>query len=425
MSTTTTGRAGALDGRSGALDRQPGALDRQFDALDREFDALDLARLRARPGAKWQCTPPDVLPAWVADMDFPVPPPVLAALRAALDTGDLGYPDWPDGATPVREVFSERMAARHGWRPPPHEVREFANVTQAVQVVLQTATAPGDPVAIHVPAFRPLLAGLATMNRPMVPIALTGTGTGTGWEFDADRFARDVAATGCRALILVNPHNPTGRVFTRAELSALAAVAERHDLLVIADEVHADLTYAPAAHVPFASLHPDVAARTVTVASASKAFNLAGMRVAACHIGSPRVREALAAVPPELYGAVGLLGVTATVAAWTSGDDWLAGVLRYLDGNRRLVAETLAGVPGIVAHRPEATYLSWLDLTGLDMGPDPAARLLTEARVLLSSGPDFNPGGDGFARLNFAAPRPVLRRILERLLDATARAGRC
>ncbi|BAL88430.1 putative aminotransferase [Actinoplanes missouriensis 431] len=400
MSTTTTGRA---------------------DTLDRQFDAMDLSRLRARPGAKWRCTPPDVLPAWVADMDFPVPPPVLAALRAALDTGDLGYPDWPSGATPVREVLSERMAARHGWRPPPHEIREFANVTQAVQVILQTATAPGDPVAIHVPAFRPLLAGLSTMNRPMVPIALSGA----GWEFDADRFARDVAATGCRALILVNPHNPTGRVFTRAELAALAAVAERHDLLVISDEVHADLTYAPGEHVPFASLHPDVAARTVTVASASKAFNLAGMRVAACHIGPRRVREALAAAPPELYGAVSLLGVTATVAAWTSCDDWLAGVLAYLDGNRRLVDETLAGVPGIVSYPPQATYLSWLDLTGLGMGPDPAARLLRDGRVLLSSGPDFNPGGDGFARLNFAAPRPVLRRTLERLLDATAQAGRC
>lgn len=383
------------------------------------LDGLELGRLRSRPGAKWHCTPPHVLPAWVADMDYPVAEPVLSAMHAVLEAGDLGYPDWPEAVSPLRQAFSDRMAARFGWRPEAGEVREFANVTQAVQAVLHLATEPGDAVAMHTPAFRPLVAGLATAGRRLLPIPMRDDGS--RWGFDPDRLGRDIAASGCRVLLLVNPHNPTGRSLRRSELSALAEVAERFDLLVISDEVHADLTFAPREHLPFAALGPAAAARTVTVTSASKAFNLAGLRTAVCHVGPPGVRAALARVPAELFGAVNILGAVATLAAWTAGDEWLAATLRYLEGNRVLVADALRDVPGVTVRLPEATYLAWLDLSQLGWGPDPAARLREEAGVLLSSGPDFNPGGDGFARLNFAGSRAVLGQILERIADAAGR----
>jgi cystathionine beta-lyase len=380
-----------------------------------EFDDLDLDQLSRRPGAKWGVADPGVLAAWVADMDFPIPPPVREALRRRIDT-DLGYPMWTAvrAAIPLPAAFAERMAQRYGFTPDPGYVREFTDVKHALQVILHLATRPGDPVALHVPAYPPFLATLASMDRPLVPIPMLDTGD--GWRFDAGRLAEDVARHGCRALLLVNPQNPTGRVFRRDELLAIADVVRAHDLLVISDEIHADLVYAPGVHIPFASLDAEVAARTVTVTSATKAFNLAGIRCAVAHIGPERLRETLAALPEVLFGEVGVLGVEATLAAWRDSDDWLAGVLAVLDRNRRRLVEALP--PGIECRLPEATYLAWLDCRALDLGPDPAEFFRKEARVLLAGGPPFGPGGDGFARLNFATSGPVLEEILTRMNDA-------
>ncbi|NGY63153.1 aminotransferase class I/II-fold pyridoxal phosphate-dependent enzyme [Lentzea sp. NEAU-D13] len=378
------------------------------------FDNLDLRWLRAKSGAKWRVPPANVLPAWVADMDFPVAEPIRRRLAALALEGDLGYPDWPDGRTPLREVFSARMGAQHEWHPDCTQVREFTDVTQAVQVVLQLATAPGDGVALHTPCFAPFARTITRMGRRLVPIPAIDTDD--GWVFDTERFAADVAATGCRVLLLVNPHNPTGRVFTEEELRALAEVAHRHDLLVISDEIHSDLVYAPHRHLPFAALGQDVEARTVTVTSATKAFNLAGVRCAVAHVGPSWLRDALAAQPSDLFGVAGLFGVHATIAAWTECDEWLSAAVGYLDDNRRMVADFVAeSLPGVRWHVPEATYLAWLDFRAAGLGDDPAELVRRHGRVELSPGPSFNPGGDGFARLNFATSRRVLRVVLERL----------
>ncbi|MEV4483242.1 MalY/PatB family protein [Micromonospora coxensis] len=390
------------------------------EVITRSFDDLDLADLRQRPGAKWRCVPADVLPAWVADMDFPVADPILDRVRRIAGGADLGYPDWPGGVSPLREVFAARMASRYGWHPRADHVREFANVTQAVQVMLHLVTAVGDVVAIHTPAFRPITAGVTAMGRRVLPVPMRDDGS--RWQFDAERFAREVAGTGCRVLLLVNPHNPTGRVFTADELHAMAEIAVRHDLLVISDEVHSDLTYQPYAHIPFASLGPEVAARTITVTSASKAFNLAGLRTAVCHVGVAAARQALADQPAELFGAVNVLGVQATIAAWTECDAWQTATLRYLEQNRLLVCDVLRReAPRIRLLAPEATYLAWLDCRALGWDEDPASRFLREGRVLLSAGPDFDPGGDGFVRLNFASPRHVLTDVLRRIVGTVNR----
>nr|WP_184944449.1 aminotransferase class I/II-fold pyridoxal phosphate-dependent enzyme [Planomonospora venezuelensis] len=350
-------------------------------------------------------------------MDFPVAPAISEAL-ARRARGDLGYPGWLDrpGSGPLAEAFAARMDHRYGWRPDPGHVRSFSDINQALQVVLHVAAAPGDEVAVHVPAYPPFLGTLAEMDRPALTVPMEPAGD--SWGFDTAALAARLAAGRCRVLLLVNPHNPTGRAFTREELTALAELAERHDLLVISDEIHADLVHAPGGHIPFATLLPE---RTVTLTSATKAFNLGGIRCSVAHVGPPALRAALEAQPTHLYGAAHVFGVEATVAAWRHGDDWLAEARAVLDRNRRLIAERL---PEGVGYRvPDATYLAWLDFTALGPAEDPAAFLEREARVMLSAGPLFGPGGEGFARLNFATSGPVLSEILDRIARAVKSSG--
>jgi len=361
-----------------------------------------------------------VLPATVADMDLPVAEPVVASLRRYIDMGDFGYPDWPDGASPLRAAFAYRMKDRYGWWPEPDHVREFTDVTHAARVVLELCTRPGDGVAIHTPAFGPFARTIQRLGLRLISLPMSDSAD--GWVFDADDSARRMAEGGCRVLVLVNPHNPTGRVFTRTELLALAEAAERNDIIVISDDLHADLTFRPHRHIPFASLDPAVEARTVTLYAASKAFSLAGLRCAVAHLGVAALREKLAEQPPG--PSINVLGMRASLAAWTEATSWLDTVIEYLDGNRRLVAETLAEqLPEIRHHMPEATFLSWLDCRRLG-GPDPAAYFRELARVELSPGSNYNPGGDGFVRLNFATATPVLRQILDRMVDSVAAARR-
>ncbi len=352
------------------------------------LDDIDIAELSHRPGLKWARATGGTIAAWVADMDFPPPDPVRDAIAGA----DLCYPVWEQdpGANPLIGAYVRRTQSKWGHRPEPDSIRFFTEMIQALQAILYVATAPGDAVAMHTPSYPPFLETIELMGRRLVPIPMVDTGS--RWTFDIDRRA----LAECTALILVNPQNPTGRVFTHDELAALAAVAETHDLLVIADEIHAELTYEPHRHLPFASFAPH---RTITLASASKAFNLAGLRCAIADVAVPHVRKALDALPPRMLGEPGTAGILGTLAAWEHGDPWLAEVRALLARNRDLVA---AAFPG--QHPPEGTYLAWLRMA------DPAGW-----GVLLNPGPDFGPGGDGYMRLNFATSRPVLDEILRRL----------
>ncbi|GII91722.1 MalY/PatB family protein [Sinosporangium siamense] len=377
-----------------------------------DLDKITLDSIGPRAGMKWGTTPQGIIPAWIADMDFPIAPEIQSALtsRAA---NDLGYPTWIDQppAGPLSEAFAEYMELKHGWRPDPGHVRSYTDINQALQILLHVMTSPGDRVAFHTPGYYPFFETCAEMDRPLLPIPMIPEGD--SWRFDLDRLAADLADGRCRVLLLVNPHNPTGRVMTRAELTGLAELAERHDLLVLADEIHADLIHGSAEHIPFATILPE---RTVTLTSATKAFNLGGIRCSAIHVGVPAVRDALDRQPTHIYGAANLLGVEASVAAWRHGGEWLQAVRTVLDRNRHLVAKLL---PEGVGYRvPEATYLAWLDFSALNLGEEPADFLLRDAQVRLSPGPAFGPGGDGFARLNFATSGPILEQMLNRLANA-------
>lgn len=377
------------------------------------FDDLDRAWLRDRPGIKWRRHGPSVLPAWVADMDYPPPPAVTDALHRAIERGDLGYPDWED-ASPVRAAFADRMSQRYGWHAAPSRVREQTDLIQSLQLLLRLATARGDAVAVHVPGYPHFLAALETMGRRTIPIPLADTPG--GWQLDPAALADAVALHDCRVLLLVNPHNPTGRVLTRVELEEIAAIARRHDLLVVSDEIHAELVYAPHRHIPFASLSPDAAARTVTITSAIKAFNIAGLRCAVTHYGPDRLLALRDAEPTDLYGTVSTLAVTATLAAWRDGDAWRRDLLTVLDRNRRRVADFVASrLPRVRHHPPEATYLAWLDVGPLYLTEPPVQRILDAGRVALDGGVRFGPGSEKYVRLNFATSHDVLEDILDGL----------
>ncbi|GAY11825.1 MalY/PatB family protein [Pseudonocardia sp. N23] len=375
------------------------------------FDDLVLGDLAARPGIKWSRAGDGELAAWVADMDFAPPQPVTDALVGLVRGGDLGYPEWLLTGTPLREAFAARMAGRYGWELPAVEVREHTDLIQGVQLVLHLATSPGDGVAVHTPGYPPFLQTVESMGRKRFDVAVRHGAD--GW--DMNLAGLDEAARSCRVLLLVNPHNPTGRVLTRDELAAVAEIARRHDLLVISDEIHAELVHAPHAHVPFASLGADAAGRTVTFNSASKAFNLAGLHCAVGHWGPPRLRAVLDAHPSDLFGGVSSLSVAATLAAWEHGTAWQRRLLVVLRRNRDRVAAWLAERGGDDPV-PQATYLYWFAARhlGVETG-DVVGTVRRSARVKLDGGPGFGQGHEGMLRLNLATAEPVLDELLHRL----------
>jgi cystathionine beta-lyase len=387
------------------------------------FDTIDPARLRAGTGIKWGVADEDVIPSWVADMDFGIPPAVQRAMRDVVDRQDFGYPHWPDG-DPVVAAFERRMVDRFGWAPRPGRTKVLADLLQILQITIEHTTRPGDGIALHVPSYPPFLAGIQRAGRRIVPIAMTDDGE--RWGFDTDGLVARLADAGVTLLIVVNPHNPTGRVLDRDELGSLAAVARELDIPVLSDEIHADLAYDGHPHVPFASLSDDAASRTITATSSTKTFNIAAVRCAVAHVGHDATWESLEREPVDYFGAPAVLGMIATVAAWEESHDWHADLMRRLDANRRTVAAWAEASGHRVGHHsPEATYLGWLDLSATPVAHDPAGEIERRGRVLVNPGHDFTQHTEldstAFARINFATSAEMLSRILERIDTALAR----
>ena len=313
------------------------------------------------------------------------------------------------------------MADRHGWDADPTHVRGVTDIISGLQIVLDLATSPGDGVVLQEPNYPPFRATVPTMGRRVVPLPLVPDGD--SWSHDLDALERALReGGGAKVLLLVNPHNPTGRVFRRDELEAVAELATRHGLLVVSDEVHAELVYGPARHIPFASLGADVAARTVTLTSATKAFNIAGLRTALAHVGPPELLRRWDEQPPDIHGVASTLGVVATHAAWTAGDDWLTQARAHLHHQRDRLTAGLADTRGLTLRSPEATYLAWLDWTEAHLGEDASSFFLRESRVFTGPGPDYG-GTHDWMRLNFATSTEVLDDIVSRIRQAANRAA--
>jgi cysteine-S-conjugate beta-lyase len=377
---------------------------------------LDVLSLQQRLSVKWQFYGRGVLPAWVAEMDFPLAEPIRAVIRRALELDDFGYPQG-DEQIGLGELFSERMRERYAWQADAQQVEVLTDVVQGIYVALQAYTQPGDGALVLTPIYPPFLSAVRETGRRLLASPLADTPT--GFVLDLDHIAQRAAEA--RILLLCHPHNPTGRVWTRAELAALAELALEHDWVVVSDEIHADLTFGERTFVPFASLAPEVAARTITLTSASKAFNIAGLRCAVAHFGSAQLQQRFnACALPHARGSVSILGHYCTKAAWQEGGPWLEEVKGVLARNRTwLGAELTRRLPAVRAHLPEATYLCWLDCRSLNLTQRPAPFFCEHAKVALSDGNWFG-GFDGFARLNFATSEALLDEMLKRMAQALA-----
>lgn len=375
--------------------------------------------LRARRGAKWTKFGDDVLGAWVADMDYPAPPPVLEALADAAACSALGY-ERADEAEAVFAAAAQWLASRHGWRTDPTAFALLTDLVQGLLAAVWAFTDPGDGVIVQTPIYPPFLTSVTALGRRLVENRLVDA-CGEA-ALDLEELRRLAADPRTRLLLLCNPHNPSGRVLRRDELEAIAAIAEEHDLIVVSDEVWMDIVYPGYRHIPFATLGDGAARRTVTLTSAGKTFNIAGLRCSMAIFGSPALRERFDACPPRLRGTVNVLGLRASIAAWRDGGPWLEAVLRQLRANRDTVATFVRSrLPGVRHRAPEGTYLAWLDFGALDLDRSAAAYLLERAHVGLSDGAEF--GGDSrCARLNFATTPAILEEILERIARAVVQA---
>jgi cysteine-S-conjugate beta-lyase len=384
--------------------------------LDR-FDDLSLELLRARRSAKWTTHPADVLPAFVAEMDFALAPPIRALLAELIERSDTGYPS--PGS--LGEAFAGFAGARFGWEVDPGRVRAAPDVMTAVTELLRALTAPGDEVVVNTPIYPPFLSVTAEIGRRVVEAPLSRSEH--GFELDLDALEAAFAG-GARAYLLCHPHNPTGRSFRRDELELVSSLAARHGVAVISDEIHAPLTLPGARHVPYLTLGEEAATHAVAVAGASKGWNLAGLKCALIVSGSAEMDARLdASLSSHLRYHVGHLGVVASIAAFEQGGPWLEAVVSHLDHNRRSLDSLLRSrLPEVVYVQPEAGYLAWLDCRRLELGEDPAAAFLEHGRVALSPGPSFGTQGRGFARLNFATSSALLAEAVGRMA-AGARHG--
>lgn len=348
----------------------------------------------------------DVIPAWVADMDFSSPQPVIAALHARVDHGVFGYTLVP---SELPKALAAHLVARHGWHIDPTHVVAIPGMVVGLNLAARAVGEAGDEVLVLTPIYPPFLSAPVDQGRRMVPVALSDMPE--GWRIDWEALER-ATTPRTRALWLCSPHNPTGRVFTRAELQRLADHCQRHDLILVSDEAHADLVLDPSTpHVPTASLGDAIAARSITLLAPSKTWNLPGLGCALAIIPDPELRRRFKDAGRGLVPHVTTFGLTGAVAAYREGGPWLDRLCTYLRGNRDLVAETIARVPALRWHPPAATYLGWIDARGAGLG-DPTQRL-EAAGVGVSDGRVF--AGRGWFRLNLGCPRSRLREILARM----------
>ncbi|HYT09057.1 MAG TPA: aminotransferase class I/II-fold pyridoxal phosphate-dependent enzyme [Mycobacteriales bacterium] len=379
-------------------------------ADDDDFDGVSLADLRKRRSSRWVTHPPDVLPAFVAELDVPLADPVRRALHDAVDAGDLGYTE-PDR---LPEAFAGFVADRHGWSVDPADVHLVPDVMVGIIEVLRAAGGAGEAVVINPPVYPPFFDGLPEAGRRIVEVPLARDGTGYGLDLDGLEAA---FRAGARTYLLCSPHNPVGRVWTEPDLRRVAELADRYGVLVLSDEIHAPLTLPGARHTPFPTVAGD---RSVAFWSASKAWNTAGLKCAVAVTSGPRGRELLGRLPAEVRYRAGILGVAASVAAFTEGRRWLDALLAHLDRNRQLLADLLArALPETGYRPPQASFLAWLDLRAYDLGDDPAVPLRQQGRVALERGLAFGPQGAGFARLTIGTSRALLTEAVDRIAAAT------
>ena len=378
---------------------------------------LDFDRVidrRPTESIKWHYYGDDVLPLWVADMDFLSPEPVIRALRERVEHGVYGYAQEPKE---LRCVIVDWIARHYGWQVQPDWLVFTPGVIVGFNLACHAVTSPGDGVLIQTPVYPPFFQVPKNAGLGLTQMELS-RGPDEYYTVDFDAFESAVADR-TRVFLLCNPHNPVGRVFRRDELERMAEICLRHSLVICSDEIHCDLLYSGQRHIPVASLAPEIAERTITLIAPSKTFNIAGLGCSVAIMPNHDLRQQYKAAHAGLVPHVNLMGYLATLAAYRDGQEWLDELLAYLEANRDFLLDyVLTQLPGIRTGKPEGTYLAWLDCREAGIPGKPCDFFVREAKVALNEGEPFGKGGEGFLRLNFGCPRSTLTEALEKMRSA-------
>ena len=374
------------------------------------FDFNTVVERRETASMKWdKYKGKDVIPLWVADMDFRSPPAVIDALQRRIDHGVFGYAVPPES---LNQTVVEMLAAEYNWSIQPQWLVWLPGLVTGLNVACRAVGKDNDHVMTAVPVYPPFLSAPGNSRRNPIKVPLRHQGN--RWSFDFERLEQAITRH-TRLFLLCNPHNPVGRAFTRDELATLAAICERHDIIICSDEIHCGLLLdEDKVHLPTSTLDPEVARRTITLMSPSKTFNLPGLGCAFAVIPDEKLRRRFVQAKTGIVPLINALGFTAAEAAYRDCADWHAGLLEYLRGNRDTVARAIADLPMLSMAPLEATYLAWIDVRCADL-PNPV-RFFEDAGVGLQDGIEFD--GPGFVRLNFGCQRPLLQEALDRMKSA-------
>lgn len=369
---------------------------------------------RNSESAKWGVFDEDVLPMWVADMDFRSPEPVIQALQQRVDHGVYGYPKPHDK---LFEVTANWLERRHGWAVNPEHVIFIPGVVTGFNLASHAVAKAGDGVLVQTPTYGPFLNVAKNVNLEQQEMELK-PGKDGQYEFDLDAFEAAITER-TRIFMLCNPQNPTGRVFHKEELEAMAEICLRHNVIICADEIHHDLVYRPNTHIPIATLSPEIAANTITLLAPSKTFNIAGLEASVAVIENDELRQKFEGARQGLVGWVNLLGQVAMQASYEYGEPWLEALLEYLQANREYVnAFVNQQLPGVSMLKPQGTYLAWLDCRAAGIDGKPNEFFLENAKVALNDGGWFGRGGEGHIRFNFGCPRSQIVEALGKMKSA-------
>jgi cystathionine beta-lyase len=388
------------------------------DLMSHDFD--EQIDRRSSGCLKWTEYDSDVIPLWVADMDFRSPEPVIEALRGRAEHGIYGY-EWT--RRDLKELVCARLWKLYRWQVKPEEVVFLPGLVCGLNVVCRATGSPGDAVVTFTPVYPPFLAAPENQERVLqaVELKLDATDKILSYKIDFDLVERTLTDT-TRLLLLCHPHNPIGRSFTRNELVKLGEICAERDMILCSDEIHCDLNLSDDEHLPVACTSPAIADRCITLMSPSKTYNISGLGASYAIVQNERLRAQVKKAAAGIVPEVNTFAIHAFRAAYKEGEGWLAEVLDYLKANRDLVVEYVSNnLPGVRTTFPEATYLSWLDTRNSGLTGNPHEYFLRESRVALNDGSVFGRGGEGFVRLNFGCPRALLLEALERMGTALNR----
>ena len=377
-----------------------------------EVRALTLSELRKRKSVKWRHFPSDVLPLPVAEMDFPTAPKIKAALTDMVERSDTGYlGPFPE----LFDAFANFSAKRWGWQVDTKQMRIATDVGVGIVEIMRVLIKPGEKVMLNSPVYENIWRWISEVHATTVDTPLSEDNL--SYKLDLTAIEKEYQ-NGVKVHILCNPHNPVGAVFSKNQLSELADLAKKYQVVILSDEIHAPLTYDAKTYTPFLNVSQNAKEVGITITSASKSFNLAGLKCAVIITESTKLQERINLMPPAVTWRASLFGAVASTAAYAESVDWLDGLLITLDQNRKLVEKLIASkVPAIKYRIPDFGYLAWLDLSALGLGEDPAAAILEKGKLAVNGGVLYGPKHKNFVRLNFGTSPEIITEAFDRLAN--------